>query len=100
MSEALTQKQVTTGLATGAGGIAVGALLWRNHRVLGGISGFAIGSNLPGLLNEKTRFTALCGIAQGGAGIAGTRLLPKRPGLGFAIGYLGTRVVTYMLGDR
>ena len=81
-------------------GLAAGAVLWKQHRFLGGIGGASLGRNLPALLNPLQRNNALCNMGQTGAAILGARLLPKNSIAGFVLGWLAGGAAIYFGGLR
>ncbi len=82
-----------------AGG-AAGAILWKDHRVLGFLGGNSIGANAPLLLDGRYRREALCNMGQTGGGIAGSLMLPGRPIIGYLLGHLGVGALFYFGGFR
>ena len=87
----------TAGTAIGA---AAGAILPRNHRVLGFVGGASLGRNVPALISAGHRRDALCNMGQTGAAVAGSLLLSGAPIAGFALGYLAGGAAIYFGGFR
>lgn len=81
-------------------GAAAGAYFWKRHRVLGGLAGGVIGANGPALLEAHSRRDALCNIGQVGSGVIGSKLMKRRPVVGFILGWLGGGAVTHFAGLR
>jgi hypothetical protein len=84
------------GLAPGLVGAAIGAVAWKNHRVLGALAGHALASNVYPIVRggpaERTR--ALCGLGVEAAGIGGALLYPAHPVVGWLGGVVVGAVVT------
>ena len=87
----------TAGTAAGA---VAGAVIWREHRVLGAIGGASLGRNIPGIFRGADRRDALCNMANTGAAIAGSLIAPSTPIVGFTVGYLIGGAVIYFGGLR
>lgn len=79
-------------------GAAAGALLWREHRVLGFLLGASLGRNVPALRKREYRRAALCNIGITGAGVLGSLKIPTHPAVGFGLGWAGGGVLAYMAG--
>lgn len=76
-------------------GSAVGAVIWKKHRVLGAVAGASAGRNLPALLHPEHRRSALCNMGVTGAGVLGSLLLPGTPAVGFIVGWLAGGAAVY-----
>lgn len=76
-------------------GAATGAVLWKEHRVLGAIGGASLGRNLPALLSSSTRRFALCNMGVTSAGVVGSMLFKNSPIVGFGIGWLAGNAIVY-----
>ena len=80
-------------------GAAVGAYLWKQHRVLGALGGASLGRNLPAVLTHD-RYNALYNMAVTGVAIMGARTYQKHPVYGFAGGWTVANLATYFAGRR
>lgn len=67
-------------------GAAAGALLWKEHRVLGLLGGLAAGSAVPSLLVKEERVDALCRLGVATLATVGSLSMPKHPVVGFVLG--------------
>lgn len=74
----------------------VGASLWEKHRVLGFLTGDAIGLNAYRLYRGKgdDRTRAATNLVASGAGIAGALFYKERPFVGWCAGFLVGAVAT------
>lgn len=83
------------GLAPGVAGGALGAVVWKKHRVLGFLAGHAVGANAKALYSGD-RTGAMCRVAIEGSGVAGALLLKKRmhPVFGWMLGVAAGAVAT------
>lgn len=88
------------GTVLGIAGAGAGALLWKQHRFLGGFGGYVLGHDGYRLLvNGGSHKPALVRVASAGAAIAGALLLPITPAFGFAVGLVGGHVIASFLGE-
>ncbi len=87
-------EDVPDDIGTIAGG-AIGAVVWKKHRVLGAIAGSSIGRNTPALLHAEHRRSALCNMGVTGAGVLGSLLMPGTPAVGFIVGWLAGGAAVY-----
>lgn len=95
-----TEGDVSDGQQTVAGA-AVGGLLWREHRVLGVITGGSLGRNLPALFHAGERPYACRNLATTGAAVVGS-LVAASQGfgnlgkmIGFGIGAVAGGTAAY-----
>jgi hypothetical protein len=82
-----TPHDVKDGLGTILGA-AAGGLAWRDHRVLGVLTGASLGRNVPALLNAQDRPHAVRNMGVTGAAVMGSLLLRDHPKVGFLVGWL------------
>ena len=100
--DAAKPKYVPHGVGTLAG-VAAGAYLVKDHRVLGAIGGGSLACNVPALMNPALRKMATSNLITTGSAIAGATLI--RGGnlakvLGFVGGYIaGALVSKYTVGE-
>lgn len=79
-------------LVCAAIGAVIGAYLWRDHRVLGGLGGLAVGTAVSNLASDNP-MTAVSNVACAGAGVVAALAWKRHPALGFAGASIGTGVV-------
>jgi len=100
LAEFLTQikqqapNDVKDGIGTIAGA-AAGAILWGEHRVLGGIGGASLGRNVPALFRPHERRMAFCNMGVTASGVLGSLMLPQYPKMGFILGWLVGGLAVY-----
>lgn len=93
--------QVPADIKDGTGtlvGAVVGALLWRDHRVLGALAGASVGRNAPALIKGDQRRMAVCNLGITGAATIGALTLRRNPVVGFVLGWLGGGALAYTAG--
>lgn len=76
-------------------GAAAGAVLWRQHRVLGAVLGASLGRNLPALLDSGLRRHAVCNMGTTGAAVAGALIFERNPLVGFGAGWVAANALVY-----
>lgn len=85
-------------------GMAVGGILWSDHRFLGMTLGASLGRNIPALLQPETRRSALCNMAQTTGGVVVSLVVGGDSTMlqlaGFALGWVGAGVALYYGGVR
>ncbi len=87
------KSDVVDGLGT-AIGAAAGAVLWKQHRVLGAVGGASLGRNIPALFGSMRRH-AMVNMSTTGAGVLGSLLFRNSPIVGFGIGWITANAVVY-----
>lgn len=87
------------GLAPGVVAGGIGALTWSNHRVLGFLTGHALGSNVYPMFrgNPQERKNAVCRLGIEGAGVAGALMYKRHRVFGWIMGVAaGTAVAAFV----
>lgn len=80
--------KVAFALAPGFVGAGIGALVWKQHRVLGALVGHAVGDNVYSLVRAEgfERRQAICQLGVEGAGIVGALVWKNHPIFGWLLG--------------
>lgn len=87
----------TAGTALGA---VAGAIVWKEHRVLGLVAGASVGRNLPALLKPELRRLATVNLGVTGTAVLGSLALKGHPVVGFLGGALIGGGIAYATGWR
>ncbi len=92
-------RDVKDGVPTLAGA-AAGAILWRDHRVLGAVAGASLARNVPALLRASERSSATWNLATTGGGVLGSLVVKNHPIAGFVAGVVAAGFVLHSLGVK
>lgn len=85
-----------SGAVVSLAGLAAGALLWREHPVLGAFGGAALASNVHGLATRRLTWReAGTDLGRHVVATAGSLALPRHP----AIGYMAAAIAAELLID-
>jgi hypothetical protein len=88
-------KKVALALVPGVIGAGVGALVWKDHRLLGALAGHAVASTaVPIWRGGAERKRGLCQLGIEGAGVVGALLWEKHPVVGWLGGVTAGALVT------
>lgn len=79
-------------------GAVIGAVVWRDHRLLGILLGASIGHNVPILGRVGERRGALCNLGVMSAAVLSSLSLSKHPAIGFGLGWTAAGGVAYAAG--
>lgn len=100
---ALPANEPPDGVGTLAG-MAVGGILWADHRVLGLFLGASLGRNVPAFFRSETRRTAACNLAQTTGGVLGSLTIGGESTAfqvaGFFLGWAAAGAALYYGGVR
>lgn len=77
-------------------GAGIGATVWREHRVLGALSGYAA-VNAGYAYTQGQKKKAVCQLVVEGSGVAGALMWKKRPVLGWLSGIAAGAAATYFV---
>jgi hypothetical protein len=94
------ERDVPDGLGTILGAVAGGYLFRSSHPYLGIIGGASLGRNLPVIMRSADRGPAWRNVITTGGGVAGAKLMPNRPILGFLLGAAVAGFGAHMKGLR
>lgn len=82
-------------IVPGVAGGAVGAFMWKKHRVLGFLAGHAVGANALGIVRGGVeRRDALCQLGVEGAGVIGALKFRRHPVFGWVLGVAAGTIAT------
>ena len=90
----LDSETVMYSMIPGLVAAGAGAFLWKKHRVLGALGGFALGAAVSPVAKDEDRTKVLCGVGATGLGIFASLKWKKHPVLGYIGGAIAGTVLS------